>query len=422
MKIAYIISHYPKVSHSFIRREILALESLGATVERIAIRGWDEKLPDAQDRAEATRTRYVLRGGMLAVMTAVVKTVLTHPRRFFRALSLATAMGRRSDRSLPYHWTYLAEACVILGWIDQAGVEHLHAHFGSNPAEVAMLASVLSGRPYSFTAHGTVETDHAQFIGISTKIKLARFVVAVSAYGRAQMMRWVGSEHWQKIHVVRCGVEASFHANAAEAPSVAARVVCVGRLSEEKGQLVLLAALRQLLDSGGSCELVLAGDGEMRGVIEAKIAELRLQQHVRITGWISGEQVRDEIMSARALVLPSFAEGLPAVIMEAMTLRRPVVSTYVGGIPELVQPGKTGWLVPPGNVDQLALALAACLRTDSAELRAMGEAARAKALQQHDVVTEAAKLLELFRGSALSSRAVAPHAHPFQEEIENRSS
>ena len=132
------------------------------------------------------------------------------------------------------------------------------------------------------------------------------------------------------------------------------RLVCVGRLCEQKGQLLLIEAARLLAERGTKFELVLAGDGEMRGEIEALIAKYRLTDTVRITGWISSDEVRAEILAARALVLPSFAEGLPVVIMEAMALRRPVITTFVAGIPELIQHGEHGWLVPAGDLESLA--------------------------------------------------------------------
>jgi glycosyltransferase involved in cell wall biosynthesis len=149
--------------------------------------------------------------------------------------------------------------------------------------------------------------------------------------------------------------------------------------------------------------LVLAGDGEMRPDIEALIERLGLQPRVRITGWIGSGQVRDEIGAARALVLPSFAEGLPVVIMEAMALRRPVITTFVAGVPELVQAGANGWLVPAGDVEALTDAMAACLATDQETLARMGEAARARVLVRHDVDREAAKLAVLFGQSSVRS-------------------
>ena len=150
--------------------------------------------------------------------------------------------------------------------------------------------------------------------------------------------------------------------------------------------------------------MVLAGDGEMRGDIEAMIARYGLQKQVRITGWISTSQVRDEILAARALVLPSFAEGLPVVLMEAMAVRRPVISTYVAGIPELVNPGQHGWLVPAGDVDALTGTIRACLGATPELLGRMGQAAHERVLAQYDVDKEAGKLAALFRGSGPTGR------------------
>ena len=164
-----------------------------------------------------------------------------------------------------------------------------------------------------------------------------------------------------------------------------------------KGQLLLIDAARRLSERGTEFELVLAGDGEMRGEIESLIARFKLQNVVRITGWIGSDQVREEILAARALVLPSFAEGLPVVIMEAMALRRPVISTYVAGIPELVQPGEHGWLVPAGDAEALASAMQTCLDTPSDAIAKMGDAARARVIERHDVDKEAGKLINLFQ-------------------------
>jgi glycosyltransferase involved in cell wall biosynthesis len=140
---------------------------------------------------------------------------------------------------------------------------------------------------------------------------------------------------------------------------------------------------------------VLAGDGEMRAVIEAAIARLGLTQRVRITGWIDAAQVRQELLASRAMVLPSFAEGLPVVVMEAMALGRPVLTTYIAGIPELVQPGRTGWLFPAGDVDALVTAMKECLATPTSELDCMGACARERVRERHDAVREATKLAAL---------------------------
>ncbi|MGP0082108.1 MAG: glycosyltransferase, partial [Steroidobacteraceae bacterium] len=144
----------------------------------------------------------------------------------------------------------------------------------------------------------------------------------------------------------------------------------------------------------------LAGDGQMRNQIQDLISHYDLTDRVRITGWISGKQVRDEILAARALVLPTFAEGLPVVIMEAMALQRPIISTFIAGIPELVLPGKHGWLVPAGDVNALVQAIEECLDTSPELIALMGNAARERVLARHDVDIAAAKLAKLFSAAS----------------------
>lgn len=400
MRIAYFINQYPKVSHSFIRREILALERQGIEVQRIALRGWDGELQDNDDIAERSKTRYVLEDGVKGLLKPLLEVLRAQPRRFFSALWLALGMGRRADRGWPYHLIYLAEACRVVQWLQAFGAEHVHAHFGTNSTEVVMLANALGGPHYSFTVHGPEEFDKPQFLHIGEKVRRAAFVAAVSSYGRSQLYRWVAHAHWDKVKVVHCGLEAAFHAGPPVPVPAVPRLVCVGRLCEQKGQLLLLEAAQKLAAQGTTFELVLAGDGEMRAELETLIARYGLQGQVRITGWISSGQVREELLAARALVLPSFAEGLPVVIMEAMALRRPVLTTYVAGIPELVRPGENGWLFPAGAVQELAAAMADCLGQPDEVLQRMGDAAHQRVLERHDIDTEAAKLASYFRAGA----------------------
>jgi colanic acid/amylovoran biosynthesis glycosyltransferase len=399
-KIAYFINQYPKVSHSFIRREILALERQGFDILRIALRGWDDELVDDHDTQERAQTRYVLQRGLPSLLLSILRMVVSSPGRFASAMALAIKMGRRSDRPLSYHLIYLAEACRMLPWLKTFGATHVHAHFGTNSAEVVMLAHALGGPPYSFTVHGPEEFDKPQFLGIREKMRRAAFVVAVSSYARSQLFRWLDHAHWPSVKVVHCGVDPAFHKVEPAPPAEAPRLVCVGRLCEEKGQLLLVEAAHRLARKGIKFELVLVGDGAMRAEVESLIARYGLARQVRITGWISGNRVREEILAARALVLPSFAEGLPVVIMEAMALRRPVLTTYVGGIPELVRPGENGWLFPAGDVDELAAAMEDLLSRSIDDLRVMGEAAHARVLERHSVDAEAAKLAQFFREAA----------------------
>ena len=397
LRVAYLINQYPKVSHSFVRREILALERQGVEVVRLALRGWDGDLVDDEDLRERQRTFYVLQGGMARLATALVRTMVVAPQRFLKALRQTLSLARRADRPWPYHFVYLAEACLIERRLRSAGVQHLHAHFGTNPAEIALLVRALGGPSYSFTVHGPEEFDRPARLKLREKMRDAAFTVAISSFGRSQLYRWADAADWHKIKVVHCGLEPAFHAGAASVPTATARLVCVGRLCEQKGQLLLVDAVERLVRSGVPIELVLAGDGEMRAEIEARIARSGLQRQVRITGWIGSNEVRDEILAARALVLPSFAEGLPVVLMEAMALGRPVVTTYVAGIPELVRNGESGWLVPAGDVEGLTEALRKCLATTPSELAQLGKRAREQVLQRHSIDVEAGKLAALFR-------------------------
>jgi glycosyltransferase involved in cell wall biosynthesis len=407
LKIAYFINQYPKVSHTFIRREILALERLGFDIQRIALRGWSETPLDPEDRQEQARTRYVLRQGVWGLVLPVLRAIITSPLSLFLALRLAFRVSRRSDRRVFIHVVRVAEACRIVPWLRESEAGRLHAHFGTNSAEVAMYARCLGGPPFSFTVHGPEEFEAP--MGLAEKVREAAFVSAISSYGRGQLYLRCGLAEWPKIHIVHCGLELSFHQTTAlEAPE-SRRLICVGRLCEAKGQLLLVEATARLRAKGIKLDLVLAGDGPLRAEIESAIERHGLDGTVRITGWISSDSVRDEILAARALVLPSFAEGLPVVIMEAMALRRPVLSTYVAGIPELVRGGENGWLFPAGSLDELAAAMEDCLSRPAAEIQRMGNAAYERVIERHSIDVEAAKLADLFHSSTSVASSGSAH-------------
>jgi len=407
MRLAYFINQYPKVSHSFIRREIVALERQGFSVCRIALRGWAEALVDPDDLMEREKTQYVLQDGILPLFFATLRMAFSRPLRLMAALCLALRMSRLNERSWAYHLIYLAEACRIAAWMKQFGAQHVHAHFGTNSTEVVMLAAAMGGPAYSFTVHGPEEFDKPLGLHLKEKIARSAFVVAISSFGRSQLYRWANSADWGKAKIVRCGLEKAFHQVEVVKLPVAPRLVCVGRICEQKGQLLLIEAAARLAQRGVEFELVLAGDGEMRGEVESLIARHGLAKQVRITGWLSSAQVRDELLQARALVLPSFAEGLPVVIMEAMALRRPVLTTWIAGIPELIRDGVHGWLLPPSDVEALAAAMERCLQMTIDELEQIGANAHSAVLQMHDIDQEAEKLGALFK-SSIESRAIEP--------------
>jgi glycosyltransferase involved in cell wall biosynthesis len=402
MKVAYLVNQYPHVSHSFIRREIAALEAQGVAVERFSVRPSSADLVDPADRAEQQRTQVLLRAGLTGLLASLLWIALSRPLRWCSALFLTVRLGRRSERGVLRHLIYLAEACLLVRRLRRCGAQHLHAHFGTNSAAVALLAHRLGGPAYSFTVHGPEEFDRPDNLSLKEKIENAAFVVAISDYGRSQLYRWCGYEHWPKVNVVRCGVDAAFLGNGPQPIPDTNRLVCVGRLSEQKGQLLLLEALGRLAGEKVSFEMVLAGDGPMRAVIEQRIQRLGLQRQVRITGWLSNDAVRQEILAARVFVLPSFAEGLPVVLMEALALGRPVVTTYVAGIPELVENGVNGWLIPAGSVSALTDALRQALPTPTEQLAQMGQAGAKRVAAMHDAAREATKLAGLFQDKRIS--------------------
>ena len=387
-------------STTFVRREIAALEAQGHTVERATLRRF-RPLVDPLDLEEERRTRAILELGPLRILGALLGNVVRRPGRFLTALRLALRAGRKSDRGTLVHLVYLAEACVLRNWLAVSRPDHLHVHFGTNCATVAMLCRELGGPPFSFTVHGPEEFDRAPAISLEDKIARAEFVVAISEFGRSQLMRWCHSRWWPKLRVVRCGLDAGFLRQPFTPIGPAPRLVCVARFSEQKGHLILLEAAAQLRREGRDFELVLVGDGEMRRAIEEAIARHGLEKIVNLTGYATGEQVRARMLASRALLSPSFAEGLPVVIMEALALGRPVISTYVAGIPELVQHGVCGWLVTPGAAEPLAAAMRAALDASPAELEALGREGAARVRQQHDVESTARQLSGLFGAAAV---------------------
>lgn len=394
MRVAYLVNRYPAVSHSFIRREIAGVEAAGVDVLRFSIRPPDASLPDAADRAELDRTTVILAQPKSALLCAAAKTALAKPGRFLGALKAALAMGQGRPKIALRHLIYLVEAC----WLARAlaGVDRLHAHFGTNPAAVARLVHLLSGIPYSFTVHGPEEFDAPGALDLPAKIRDAAQVVAISDFGRSQLMRWTKPAQWPKLKVVRCGIDEGF-ASAPPAPPVsAAELCCVARLSAQKGLPLLIEAAAALRARGVAFHLTLVGDGEMRQEIEAAIAERGLGETITITGYLDAAGVRARLLASRAMVLPSFAEGLPVVIMEALALRVPVVTTAIAGVPELVD-ASCGWVVPAGSIEALCDAMAAALATDPADLRAMGEVGRARVLARHDARANGAAMAELFR-------------------------
>ena len=400
MKIAYFINQYPGISHSFIRREIQALERRGVEVARYAIRPAAEKIISEEDKAESRRTNWIVSADALKTGTDILREVISNPLGAVRVLLRAFKMSLRSEAGIFRHFFYAAEALVLSRWMKRDGISHVHAHFGTNTATIAMLSSLHGKTTYSFTVHGPEEFEKPLLISLKEKVENSAFVVAISRFGASQLKKITAPEYWGKIKIVRCGIERDFYEGCETPLPSNADFVCVGRFCAEKGQLDLLDALAQVKANHSNVSVTLIGDGPMRQSIEDKIEQLGLGDVVKLAGWKTPAEVRDAILNSRTFILPSYAEGLPVSIMEALALQRPVISTYVAGIPELVAPGECGWLTPAGDVDAIANALIQAMEKSQIELAEMGRKGRQAVMAFHDIDQEAGKLSSLFSGAS----------------------
>jgi glycosyltransferase involved in cell wall biosynthesis len=259
-----------------------------------------------------------------------------------------------------------------------------------------MLSRRLGGPTYSFTIHGPDEFDRPQRLALRDKVHGAEFVAAISSFCRSQVFRWSHFSDWEKIHVVRCALDRPYFADSGAPITTEPKLLCVGRLSEEKGQMLVVRAARVLRERGVEIDVVLAGDGPLRPQIDGEIRAHGLEDIVHITGWVDNQRVRTLLLESRALVVASFAEGLPVVIMEAFALNRPVIATCIAGIPELVEDQLSGWLIAAGEVEVLADAMQEAISADPARLMDMGEKGRKRTFERHRTSVEAAKLKALF--------------------------
>jgi glycosyltransferase involved in cell wall biosynthesis len=401
LTLGYMTSQYARAGDTYVRREVEQMRRLGHAVHTFSIRRADpgEAVSD-EIRREQARTEYLLEAGPRRLALAGLRRAIARPRA---ALTAARAVLRCVPPGIPGRWTrraaYLLEAAYLAEQMEAKGVQHLHNHIGENSALVAMLASILTGIPYSLTIHGPGEFDRPALLALGEKIRRAAFVVAVSEFTRSQLYRWADYRDWPKIRVIRVGVSPMYLEHGPAPIPAAPRLVNIGRIVEQKGQAILIEAAARLRDRGVDFELAIVGEGPMRGEIERLIEEHGLHGRVRFTGYLGDREVMEELLGARVLVLPSFAEGLPGVFFEAMALGRPVITTAIAAHSELIEPGENGWLVPPGAVGPLVEALAAALAATPADLERMGRAGAARIAERHHPARGAVELAGLFTRS-----------------------
>jgi colanic acid/amylovoran biosynthesis glycosyltransferase len=399
-KIAYICNRYPAVSNTFILQEVAALRDLGVPVETISVRR--PRSGDVLARAdhdEHARTHYLLPPRVGELLRAHLSALLFRPRRYLKTLLLACRLSAHGARARLWQLLYFAEAVMVWHHCRRLDVRHLHAHFAQVASDDALLAAHLGGWSWSFSMHGPPEFYDVRGTRLAVKVERADAVICISDFCRSQLMSLVAEAHWTKLHVVRCGISPKRYARHIPrngSTGDATNVLTVARFAPVKGHAVLLDALEVLTARGFDMTLTWIGDGPERGALEQRARRLRVARRVRMRGAVGQDDIRAEYERADIFCLPSFAEGLPVVLLEAMAMELPVVATGVMGVPELVEHGVSGLLVAPARPDLLADALE-LLATDPHERASMGAAGRAKVLTDHDAARSGSALRNVYR-------------------------
>ncbi|MEO8243728.1 MAG: glycosyltransferase [bacterium] len=397
--IAYITGQYPSASHTFIQREIMGLRDLGVEVVTCTVRRPPSKAVVGPEQVqEAARTF-----GILAAAKNPVRLVGSHlrmlrrgPRRWFSALKLAWATRPPGLKAFLWQMFYFLEAGTLSDHLLARGVVHMHNHFGDASGSLTMIASEMSGIPFSITLHGPTIFFEMHWWRLDVKLARAAFIACISHFCRSQAMLFSDEAYWDKLKIVHCGVALERYGTVPRG-AFSGHVVFVGRLDAVKGVPLLLEAFAAARASHPQARLTIAGDGPARSRLEARVRHLGLEGVVRFAGYLDEPAVARLLEEADMLVLPSFAEGLPVVLMEAFASSIPVIATQIAGVPELVQDGISGFIVPPGDAESLTERLDRLL-SDPALCARMGAAGRANVEAAHDIGREVEWLVQLFAG------------------------
>jgi glycosyltransferase involved in cell wall biosynthesis len=389
VKLAYLVTGYPLPSHTFIQQEVLGLRRLGVEVHTFAPkRAAPEHVLTETDREEFASTYYWRPIRPWQHLRAHAAAIVRRRRGYIDAMRRSWSMRGPGLRSKVWHLMYFTQGVVLWHRCALAGVRHIHVHFANSSSDIAIAATVLGGPEWSWSLsmHGPTEFYDVERLRLGTKVENARFTICISDFCRSQVMAFTDPEVWPRMHVVHCGVAADrLQPRARAADDGPVGILCVGRLVPEKGQTLLLDAVARLLRRGGrEVRLALVGDGPSREALEARVRELGLTQAVELSGALGHTEVLRRVAEADVFCLPSFAEGVPVSLMEAMALGVPVVSTRVMGIPELIHDGESGILTAPGDLESLILALTSLI--DDPELRArLAERGRAAVERGYDL-------------------------------------
>ena len=405
MKVAYLCSEYPAISHTFILREVDALRRRGADIETFSIRRTSPAnlLSDA-DRAAFESTFAILPPSWPRLARAHLKLAFARPMAYLSVLIGALRLAPAGPRGMLWQFFYFVEAVVLWDECRRRGIHHIHVHFANVSADVALLASRIGstlepGQPWSwsFTMHGPTEFFDVRHFRLAEKLRHARFVICISDFARSQLMSLSEPGTWPKLPVIHVGIpiEQFTPVNGSRPAEARQEILCIGRLVPEKGQAVLIEAVALLAERGQSPGVTFAGEGPQRAALGRLAKQLGVAANVSFRGAVGQDKLRALYEEASVFCLPSFSEGVPVVLMEAMAMRLPVISTTITGIPELIEDGSSGLLVPPGRPDLLANALERLLG-DEALRHELGARGREKVVGDFDAEASAAQLHALF--------------------------
>jgi colanic acid/amylovoran biosynthesis glycosyltransferase len=399
LKLGYLVSRYPAVSHTFILREVIELRRSGIEIEAASINNLDRPVAQltAEERAEADRTFFVKKAGATGAISACMHVFFNMPFRFCRGLWYAVRLGQSDPRRMAMAVFYFVEAVMIGRWMQRHGLRHLHVHFATPAATVGVILSKIFPFTISITVHGPDEFYDVSDYLLAEKVKDALFLCVIGQFARSQLMKLSPVSEWSKIEVTPLGVDAGLFAPRPFRPVIdRLEVLCVGRLVPAKGQHILLGAVGRLVSSGRRVRLRLVGDGPDRRSLEEAVRIAGVSDHVIFEGSVNQDRIRDLYKEADVFALASFAEGIPVVLMEAMAMEIPCVTTWITGIPELIRDSVDGILVAPSDETGLAEALARLM--DDPELRRrLGGAGRARVIDKYNLRGNVARLAEVFR-------------------------
>jgi glycosyltransferase involved in cell wall biosynthesis len=399
-KIAYLISQYPALSHTFILREIQQLRGMGFDIEVASINKPDRTAQGLSDEEqdESKECFYVKEDCLKRGWLTHLKSSFSHPIRYFASLAYALCLGVPNLRQTVYGLFYWAEAVVLADWMERQSLQWIHVHFATPASTVALILTRFKPDvSFSMTVHGPDEFYEVSKYHLRRKLEEASLVCCIGEFTRSQLMLLADPSQWSKFEVVRLGVDPdSFRPSGEGRSPEVFEVLCVGRLVAAKGQHILLAAIKQLAKEGRSIRLRLVGDGPDRKRLEQRVGEDGiLREHVVFEGGVRPDLIKSYYSKADLFALASFAEGIPVVLMEAMSMELPVISTWITGIPELISDQKDGFLVPASNVDLLADRIRTLMDNLGFRLH-LGREARSKILRSYDLRRNARQLGEVF--------------------------